>query len=90
MKYVNQLHFEDKPNYELVRDIFRKEAVVEGIKLDGLLDFQLRDGKKEENEDHEQEDVNNVIKKQQGDEDDRVSTVFDTQCIPENTWLKKR
>jgi len=91
MRYINQLHFEDRPNYEFVRDIFKKEAEMEGAKLDGLLDFQLRDGKKEENKDDKQQvDVNNFVKKQKGDEDARVSTVFDKQCIPEPTWLKKR
>jgi len=91
MSYINQLHFEDRPNYEFVRNIFRKEAEVEGVKLDGLLDFQLKDGTKEGNKDDKQQvDLNNLLKKKTGDEDARVSTVFDKQCIPETTWLKKR
>lgn len=92
MKYVNRLHFEDPLNYEVVRNIFKKEVEDIGLTLDGKLDWNVPKEKKElvDTEDEKPEDNNELFKKQKGDDDARVSMVFDKQCVQEDIWMKKR
>lgn len=90
MNYVNTLHFEDTPNYEFVSNIFKKEVENEGLELDGKLDFQLVDAKTGVAKIDMTEDNKEFLKKQDGNEDTRVSKVFDNLCVQEDIWMKKR
>jgi len=87
MKYVNRLCFEDALNYEFVRNIFKNEVKSEGLELDGRLEYSLAKGKTEIEKPEENKEL---FKKQNGNEDARVSTVFDKQCVQEDVWMKKR
>jgi vaccinia related kinase len=89
MKYVNDLMFEEEPDYDYLRGIVYQEMTSAKIKLDMKLEFKLArlTDPKEELEILNPDLLYGPSKKPPSE---RVSAVFDTTCVSATSWERQR
>lgn len=85
MNYINNLRFEDEPDYTFLKGLFRQEMRTRGCVPDGRLEFRL--GVSSPPIETEAENLE-YLKPLEADK--RVSVVFDRLCVDAKTWEASR
>lgn len=90
MKYVNNLMFEDEPDYDYLRGIVYEEMVNSGCKIDNKLDFKLAPLSTSSTDPLALLEPNLLFGPSKKPPSSRVSKVFDTMCTSATSFEQKR
>merc|ERR1712059_144799 len=90
MKYVNNLMFEDEPDYDYLRGIVYEEMVNSGCKIDNKLDFKLAPVSTSSTDPLALLEPNLLFGPSKKPPSSRVSKVFDTMCTSATSFEQKR
>jgi len=92
MKYISGLTFEEEPDYKYLREIVREELDKSGSNLDNKLEFKLAKLSDNKADSADQPPLTPALLfgPSKKPPTERVSIVFDTACVSESSYEKRR